>query len=74
MLAPLFDLVGECGEMKATRKNKVIKKPWHWDPIHQTAFDNVKTTIAKDVVLAYQTSRSLLIKLLIPVCAQFHYA
>ncbi len=29
MLVPLFDLVGECGEMKTTRKNKVKKKPWH---------------------------------------------
>ena len=42
MLAPLSDLVGECGEMKTTRKNKVKKKPWHWDSIHQIAFDNVK--------------------------------
>jgi hypothetical protein len=53
MLAPLSDLVGECGETKTTRKNKVKKRPWHWDSIHQTAFDNVKTTIAKEVVLAY---------------------
>jgi hypothetical protein len=53
MLAPLSDLVGECGETKTTRKNKVKKRPWHWDSIHQTAFDNVKTTVAKEVVLAY---------------------
>jgi hypothetical protein len=53
MLAPLSDLVGECEETKTTRKNKVKKKPWHWDSIHQIAFDNVKTTIAKEVVLAY---------------------
>jgi len=54
MLAPLSDLVGEYGETKTTRKNKVKKRPWwHWDSIHQTAFDNVKTTIAKEVVLAY---------------------
>jgi hypothetical protein len=53
MLAPLSDLVGECGETKTTRNNKVKKKPWHWDSIHQIAFDNVKTTIAKEVVLAY---------------------
>ncbi len=53
MLAPISDLVGECGETKTTRKNKVRKKPWHWDSIHQTAFDNVKKTIAKEVVLAY---------------------
>jgi hypothetical protein len=53
MLAPLSNLVGECREMKTTRKNKVKKKPWHWDLIHQIAFDNVKLTIAKEVVLAY---------------------
>jgi hypothetical protein len=53
MLAPLSDLVGECGETKTTRKNKIKKKPWHWDSIHQTAFDNVKKTIAKEVVLSY---------------------
>jgi hypothetical protein len=45
--------VGECGETKTTRKNKVKKKPWHWDSIHQTAFDIVKKTTAKEVVLAY---------------------
>jgi hypothetical protein len=53
MLVPLSDLVGEWGETKTTRKNKVKKKPWHWDSIHQIAFDNVKSTIAKEVVLAY---------------------
>ncbi len=53
MLAPLSNLVGECGDTKATRKNKLNKKPCHWDSIHQIAFDNVKTTIAKEVVLAY---------------------
>ncbi len=42
MLAPLSNLVGECGETKTTRKNKVKKTPWHWDSIHQIAFDNVK--------------------------------
>ncbi len=29
MLAPLSNLVGECGDMKTTRKNKVKKRPWH---------------------------------------------
>jgi hypothetical protein len=33
--------------------NKTKKLPWRWDPIHQQAFDNVKATIAKVVVLAY---------------------
>jgi hypothetical protein len=31
MLAPLNDLVGECGEMKTTKKNKTKKLPWRWD-------------------------------------------
>ena len=35
MLAPLTDLVGECGETKTTRMNKTKKKPWRWDLIHQ---------------------------------------
>eukprot|EP00804_Cyclotella_cryptica_P030506 CCRYP_008540-RA/>CCRYP_008540-RA protein AED:0.42 eAED:0.60 QI:0/0/0/1/0/0/2/0/100 len=29
------------------------EKPWHWDAIHQQAFDTVKATIAADVTLAY---------------------
>jgi hypothetical protein len=53
MLALLSNLVGECGETKTTRKNKVKKKLLHWDSIHQIAFDNVKSTIARELVLAY---------------------
>jgi hypothetical protein len=53
MLAPLSDLVRECGETKTTHKNKIKKKPWHWDSVHQISFDDVKKTIAKEVVLAY---------------------
>ena len=33
--------------------NKTKKKPWHWDEVHQKAFDNVKATVVKDVTLAY---------------------
>jgi hypothetical protein len=47
MLAPLTDLVGECSEMKTTKKNKTKKKPWWLYPIHQQAFDNIKAAIAK---------------------------
>jgi hypothetical protein len=53
ILAPLTDLVGECGETKTNRMNKTKKKPWQWDPIHQHAFDKVKAAIAKETVLAY---------------------
>ncbi len=51
MLLPLTNLVGECGHTKATRATKTKRMPWHWDDMHQTAFDNIKTEIAKDVVL-----------------------
>jgi hypothetical protein len=54
MLAPLTNLVGECGETKTPKKNKTKKKPWQWESIHQQAFDNIKATITKEVVLAYQ--------------------
>ncbi len=53
MLAPLTDLVGECGKMKTTKKNKTKKKPWWWDSIHQQVFDNIKAATTKEVVLAY---------------------
>jgi hypothetical protein len=53
MLAPLTNVVEECRETKTTKKNKTKKKPWLWESIHQQAFDNVKATIAKEVVLAY---------------------
>ncbi len=54
MLAPLTDLVGECGETKTTRMNKAKKKSWQWDPIHQQVFDDLKAAIAKETVfLAY---------------------
>ena len=32
---------------------KTRKVPWHWDEIHQKAFNDVKAVIAKDVDLAY---------------------
>ena len=53
MLAPLTSLVGECGHTKASLKKKAKRKPWHWDDVHQQAFDDVKATIARDVSLAY---------------------
>jgi hypothetical protein len=53
MLAPLTSLVGECGQTKTTKANGTKKVPWHWDAVHQRAFDHIKATIAKDVVLAY---------------------
>ncbi len=53
MLSSLTNLVGEWGHTKATRATKTKRMPWHWDDMYQIAFDNIKTAIAKDVVLAY---------------------
>jgi hypothetical protein len=53
MLAPLTSLVGECGQTKSTKTKGTKKVPWHWDEVHQKAFEHIKATIAKDVVLAY---------------------
>jgi hypothetical protein len=53
MLAPLTSLVGECSQTKTSKAKGTKKVPWHWDEVHQRAFNHVKATIAKDVVLAY---------------------
>ena len=53
MLTPLTSLVGECGHTKITRANKTKKRAWYWDEVHQIAFDNMKATITRVVVLAY---------------------
>ena len=53
MLAPLTSLVGECGQTKATKAKGTKKVSWYWAEVHQKAFDDVKATIAKEVVLAY---------------------
>jgi hypothetical protein len=53
ILVPLADLVGECLETKTTKRNGTKKKPWRWDSIHQQVFDNVKSTITKEIVLVY---------------------
>ena len=53
MLAPLTDLVAECGLSKTEKKAGKKKKAWYWNATHQEAFDTIKATIARDVVLAY---------------------
>ncbi len=52
ILAPLTSLVGKCGQTKSTKAKGPKQVPWHWDKVHQRAFDHVKAKIAKDVVLA----------------------
>ena len=46
LLAPLTNLVGECGHTKATHKNKTKQNPWHWDACHQEVFDKIKEQLA----------------------------
>ncbi len=53
MLAPLTSLVEEYSQTKVTRAKGSKKAPWHWDEVHQRAFNHVKATIAREVVLAY---------------------
>ncbi len=53
MFAPLTSLVGECIQTKFTKAKGTKKVPWHWDEVHERAFNHVKATITKDVVLAY---------------------
>ncbi len=52
MLAPLTSLVRECSQTKVMRAKGTKKVPWHWDEVHQRAFDHIKATIASEVVLA----------------------
>ena len=47
MLAPLTNLVGECGHTKVTRAKQTQNWAWHWDEVNQVVFDNIKTTIAR---------------------------
>ena len=51
LLAPLTDLVAECGVSKNKKHKK--PKPWRWDEEHEAAFQKIKKIIARDVVLAY---------------------
>ena len=40
MLAPLASFVGECSQTKTTIAKGTKKVPWHWDMVHQRAFDH----------------------------------
>jgi hypothetical protein len=53
MLAPLTSFVGECCQTKVTRAKGNKKVPWHWVEVHQRAFDHIKATVTREVVLAY---------------------
>ncbi len=47
------DLWARWSDMLAPLTSLIEKVPWHWDKVHQRAFNHVKATIIKDVVLAY---------------------
>ncbi len=53
LVAPLIDLVGECGHTKVRHKNKTKKKAWYCDQTHQDYFDKIKEALTQDVLLAY---------------------
>ena len=53
MLAPLTSLVGVCGHTKVTKALRTKKVPWHWDEVHQQAFNDIKAIITRDVAFAY---------------------
>ena len=55
MLAPLTDLVRECGHTKMTKQKGTKKRPWYWSDTHQKAFNAIKAALARDVLLAYPT-------------------
>ena len=50
ILAPLSNLVGECG---TTKNRKKPKKKFKWEPVHQEAFEHMKQVMSRAVTLAY---------------------
>jgi hypothetical protein len=51
---PLSPIKWESAErLKPPKRIKPKKMLWQWESIHRQAFDNIKATIAKEVVLAY---------------------
>ena len=53
MLAPLTDLVRECGHTKMTKQKGTKKQPWYWSNMQQKAFNTIKAALARDVLLAF---------------------
>ena len=53
MIAPLTDVIGECGETKATKTKKTKKKLFYSSDVHEQDFEAIKKVIAREVMLAY---------------------
>ncbi len=47
MPTPLTSLVGECSHTKSTKTKGTKKVTWHWDKVHQRAFDHMKLQLLK---------------------------
>ena len=39
------------GHTKATRATKTKRTQWHWDDVHQTAYENIKTAIEQKIFI-----------------------
>ena len=53
ILSPLTDLVGECGDKTSNKKKKSRGKKFHWDDVHQKAFDEMKKIVSREISMAY---------------------
>ena len=53
LTAPLTDLVGECCHTEVMKRNGTKKKPWYWNEKQQSAFEWIKNTLAREMMLAY---------------------
>jgi hypothetical protein len=47
MLAPLTSMVGECDQTKTSKAKGSKKVLWHWDEVHQSAFNHAKATMLR---------------------------
>ena len=50
---PTFGFSGGMWNFQTPEEGRRKKAPWHWDEVHQKAFEDIKEVIARDVVLAY---------------------
>ena len=55
IIALLTDLLSEVGHTKVTKAKGTKKKAWYWSSHHQETFEQIKQTLAREVILAYPT-------------------